>query len=321
MRTLLLALVVALSPPALGRPRAIDDTGAEVALASPARRIVSLAPHATELLFAAGAGASVVGVAEGSNHPEQARSLPVVGDAYAIDVERIVSLRPDLVVTWPYTAPAQVAKLAARGIAVFTTDPRTIDGIAEDIERLGTLAGTAPVAATAARRFRAAVASAATHAEGRAKVRVFYQIWGEPTYTVGGGHLISQAIAACGGENVFAALALPAPQVSTEAVIAARPEAIVAGADGAERPAWLDAWSRWTAVPAVRDGQVHVVDADRLHRPGPRFADGVAELCAAIDRARPAAHARAEAADSQRGVYRGTNADKPRASSRTSARP
>jgi len=321
MRTMLLALVVALSPPAQGRPRAIDDAGAEVVLASPARRIVSLAPHATELLFAAGAGSSVVGVARGSNHPEHARSLPVVGDAYAIDVERIVSLRPDLVVTWPYTAPAQVAKLAARGVAVFTTDPRTIDGIAEDIERLGALAGTTPVATSAARRFRAAVASAAALAEGRAKVRVFYQIWGEPTYTVGGGHLISQAIAACGGENVFAALALPAPQVSTEAVIAARPEAIVAGTDGAARPAWLDAWSRWTAVPAVRDGQIRVVDADRLHRPGPRFADGVAELCAAIDRARPAAQARAEAADPLRGVYRGTNADKPSASSRTSARP
>jgi len=182
-----------------------------------------------------------------------------------------------------------------RGIAVFTTDPRTIDGIAVDVERLGALAGTAPAAALAAKEFRDAMARATAGAAGRGQVRVFYQIWGDPTYTVGGGHLISQAIAACGGANVFASLALPAPQVSVEAVIAARPEAIIAGADGAVRPAWLDRWSRWSAMPAVRDGQVHVVDADRLHRPGPRFAEGVAELCAAIDRARPAAHARAAA--------------------------
>jgi len=292
-RALLLAMLLALAPVAGGEIRVVDDAGAELVLAAPARRIVSLAPHATELLFAAGAGERIVGVVRGSNHPERARKLAVVGDAHAIDVERIVAMRPDLVVTWPYTTPAQVGKLAARGIAVFTTDPPTIDGIARDIERLGALAGTAPSAAIAAQRFRDAMARATGDAADRARVRVFYQIWGEPTYTVGGRHLISQAIAACGGENVFASLALPAPQVSVEAVIAARPAAIVAGADGAVRPAWLDHWSRWTGIPAVRDGQVHVVDADRLHRPGPRFADGVAELCAAIDRARPSAHARA----------------------------
>ena len=292
-RAFLLALLVAVAPLARSEIRAVDDAGATVVLAAPARRIVSLAPHATEILFAAGAGARIVGVVKGSNHPAQARTLPVIGDVHAIDVERIVALKPDLVVTWPYTTPAQVAKLAARGIAVFTTDPRTIDGIAVDVERLGALAGTAPAAAIAANEFRDAMARATAGAAGREQVRVFYQIWGDPTYTVGGGHLISQAIAACGGANVFASLALPAPQVSVEAVIAARPEAIIAGADGAVRPAWLDAWSRWRAMPAVRDGQVHVVDADRLHRPGPRFAEGVAELCAAIDRARPAAHARA----------------------------
>ena len=294
-RAFLLALLVAVAPLARSEIRAVDDAGATVVLAAPARRIVSLAPHATEILFAAGAGARIVGVVKGSNHPAQARALPVIGDVHAIDVERIVALKPDLVVTWPYTTPAQVAKLAARGIAVFTTDPRTIDGIAVDVERLGALAGTAPAAAIAANEFRDAMARATAGAAGREQVRVFYQIWGDPTYTVGGGHLISQAIAACGGANVFASLALPAPQVSVEAVIAARPEAIIAGADGAARPPWLDAWSRWSAMPAVRDGQVHVVDADRLHRPGPRFAEGVAELCAAIDRARPAAHARAAA--------------------------
>jgi iron complex transport system substrate-binding protein len=287
------ALAALAAPLAHGELRVVDDAGAQITLVAPARRIVSLAPHATELLFAAGAGGLVVGVVDGSNHPAQARALPVIGDARAIDVERIVALHPDLVVTWPYTSPAQVGKLAARGIAVFTTDPRTIEGIAADIERLGTLAGTAPVAAQSARRFRDTLAQASAAAAGRSQVRVFYQIWAEPIYTIGGRHLISQAIVACGGENVFASLVLPAPQVSVEAVIAARPEAIVAGADAAARPPWLDHWLRWRDVPAVRHQQLHTVDADRLHRPGPRFADGVAELCAAIDQARPAAQARA----------------------------
>lgn len=264
-----------------------DDTGILVALPAPARRIVSLAPHATELAFAAGAGDRIVGAVRGSNHPAAARDIPIVGDVHALDLERIVALMPDLVITWPYTTPAQVAKLKDRGVAVFTTDPASIDGIATNIERIGTLAGRPAVAAEAAARFRADVTQATARAAGP-RVRVFYQIWGAPLFTIGGGHLITHAIHACGGENVFAALAIPAPQVSVEAVIAARPDTIIAGTDEARKPAWLDDWNRWADVPAVRNQLLQVVDADRLHRPGPRFASGIRELCGAIERARNA---------------------------------
>ena len=132
----------------------VDDAGHSIRLAAPAQRIVTLAPHATELVFAAGAGARIAGVVRGSNHPEAARALPVIGDVHAIDLERIVALKPDLVVSWPYTTPAQVDRLRARGIPVFVTDPRSIDGIASDIERLGALAGTQRDAAQSAERFR-----------------------------------------------------------------------------------------------------------------------------------------------------------------------
>ena len=115
---------------------------------------------------------------------------------------------------------------------------------------------------------------------------MFYEIWNEPLYTIGGKHLISEAIRVCGGENVFASLTLPAPGVSVEAVLAAQPEAIIAGADGAVRPPWLDDWKRWTALPAVASGNLFTVDANLLHRPGPRFLDGVAGLCAVLDEAR-----------------------------------
>ena len=263
-----------------------DDTGATVALASPARRIVSLAPHATELLFAAGAGDRIVGVMSDSDFPPAAAQLPIVGNASALDLERILALHPDLIVTWPYTTPAQVGVLRAQGIAVFTTDPRTIDGIARDLERLGALAGSADAAQRAARTFRERLAASARRAEGKRLVRVFYEVSDTPLYTVGGAHPITQALALCGAQNVFASLGLPAPEVGIEAVLAARPDAIVAGTAGAVVPTWLDDWKRWPEVPAVRDHKLFVVDANLLHRSGPRFVEGVEQLCAVIERAR-----------------------------------
>jgi iron complex transport system substrate-binding protein len=267
-------------------PATTDDAGEVVRLAAPARRIVTLAPSATELVFAAGAGERIVGTVDTSDYPREARSIARIGDVHAIDLERIVALAPDLIVTWPYTTPAQVERLRARGVAVFVADPKAIDGIASDIERLGALAGTGADADAAAAAYRRRIDALRTRYGGRKMLRVFYEIWNAPLYTIGGRHLISEAIALCGGENVFAALTLPAPEVSVEAVLAAQPDVIVAGADGAVRPAWLDQWKRWPGLPAARQGHLYVVDANLLHRDSPRFAEGVAALCAVLDAAR-----------------------------------
>jgi iron complex transport system substrate-binding protein len=275
---------------AVGAARAVvtadDDEGKTIVLEKPAARIVSLAPHATELLYAAGAGERIVGVLSTSDWPPEAKTKPKVGDAHRLDMERIVALAPDLIVTWPYSAATEVATLRARGIPVFVTNPTTIAGIAADIERLGALAGTQNVAAGRAGEFRAKLHRLGERRGAARKLRVFYQIWNEPLYTIGGRHLISEAIGTCGGENVFQALTLPAPEVSVEAVLAARPDAIIAGADGAVRPAWLDDWKRWPIVPAVALGNLYTVDANLLHRTGPRFLDGMDGLCAALDDAR-----------------------------------
>jgi len=283
---LLGALALLLASPCRATVRATDDTGAAIELSMPAQRIVSLAPHATELLFAAGAGEHVVAVLKGSDAPPAARGLPVIGDVNGLDLERIIALKPDLVVTWPYTTPGQVAVLRARGIAVFTTDARSVDDIARDLAAVGALAGTDALAAPAAARMRAKAAALARNARGRAIVRVFYQVSGTPIFTISGGHLIERALADCGGVNVFAGLAIPAPQVDVEAVLARRPEAIVAATAGAVRPEWLDGWKAWPQLPAVRNGNLFVVDADRLHRAGPRFVDGMETLCAALAGAR-----------------------------------
>ena len=297
LRTLALALAVAVAVAATGAAGAgvsvVDDAGGAVALQAPARRVVSLAPHATEFLFALGAGERVVGASAASDWPAAARAVPRVGDARAIDLERIVALAPDLVVTWPYTAPREVERLRARGIPVFVLDARGIDVLPSQARRLGELVG-AP-----ARGEALAVAQAASIAALRSRYRsanrvvVFYEVWNSPLYTVGGSHLISQAIDLCGGSNPFAAESLPAPHVSVEAVLAARPQAIIAGGEGASKPAWLDEWRRWPMLPAVAAGELHAVDADLLHRAGPRFVDGVAALCATIDGVRQRAEAKA----------------------------
>ena len=285
VRATLLALAFA-AHPACAAVSAIDDAGNMVALPRPAQRLVSLAPHATEMLFAAGAGGAVVATVAHSDWPPAARMLPRVGDAAALDLERIAALRPDLVVAWPYTAPAQLAALRAQKIAVFVSDPKTIAGIADDVEKLGSLAGTRGIATVSAGALRSRLASIVQTHRGSARLRVFYEVWNEPLYTIGGRHLISEAIGVCGGENVFASLSIPAPSVTVEAVVAAAPDVIVGGDDAGKRPPWLDDWKRWPSIPAVRDGNLYGASGDLLHRPGPRFIDGVAALCADLASAR-----------------------------------
>lgn len=284
MRETLLVLAALASAPAHAI-RVTDDAGMTVELAAPARRIVTLAPHAAELVASAGAVAKLVGVGAHTDAPPEARALPVIGDSNALDIERIVALAPDLVVAWPWAAPGQVEALRRRGIAVFTSAPRTIDAIAGDIEAIGALAGTSASAARAAQSFRQRVAALRASAWKGAPVRVFYQLSDAPLYTIGGDHTITQAIALCGGVNVFATLDVPAPVVNVEEVLAQRPALIVTGTSGAVRPRWLDDWRRWPGLPAARDDGLAVVDADFLHRPGPRFVEGVAQLCTAIEKA------------------------------------
>lgn len=271
----------------------VDDEGRLVTVAAPPRRIVSLAPHATELLFALDAGHRVVGASAASDWPPAARSLPRVGDARAVDLERILVLAPELVVTWPYTAPAQVARLRARGIPVFVLDAATLDALPSQLARLGRLLGVSRHAEALAAARRAQLDALRARYRDAPRVVVFYQVWNDPLYTIGGTHLISQAIALCGGVNAFAAQSLPAPVVGIEAVLSAQPQAIIAGTDGGVRPPWLDDWRRWPTLPAAARGELHAVDADLLHRAGPRFIDGVESLCATIDGVRARAGASA----------------------------
>lgn len=264
-----------------------DDAGNAVRLSRPAARIVSLAPHVTELLFAAGAGERVVAAVEFSNHPEAARKLPRIGSSAAFDLEGIAALKPELAIAWGSgNPPGQLTQLKRLGVPVFVSEPRRLADIPASLRQIGRLAGTVAAAEDAARAFERRQAALAAAQAGKREVAVFYEIWHQPLMTVGGAHLISAVMALCGGRNVFAALGQPAAAVEREAVLAANPEVIVASGMDEARPEWLDEWRRWPQLLAVKKGNLFFVPPDLLQRHTPRILDGAERLCAALDRAR-----------------------------------
>ena len=264
-----------------------DDSGQEVRLKAPARRIVTLAPHATELLYAAGAGDRLVGTVEYSDYPPAAKKVPRIGSYERFDLEAISTLKPDLIIAWESGNPAaQVAKLKALGLTVYSTQPNRMEDIAGQLERYGRLAGSEAVADAAAAQFRQRLERLRRTYAGKPPVRVFYQIWIKPLMTVGGPQIISDAIRLCGGENVFGQLPQMAPTVSVEAVLAADPEAIVATGMGDARPEWLDDWNKWQRMTAVKRGNLFHINPDLMQRHTPRILDGAEQLCADLEVAR-----------------------------------
>ena len=265
----------------------VDASGTRITLATPAQRIVSLAPHITELLYAAGAGGQVVGATDYSDYPAAARELPRVGGYSNIDLETILSLRPDLVVAWKSgNSAAQVNRLRALGMAVYVSEPRRLDDIPNDIEHLGLLAGREDSARTAAQQFRQRHAQLAQRYSKRPPVTVFYEIWNPPLMTINGKQIISDVLRLCGGVNVFADLPVLAPTVDVEAVVQKNPEAIFMG-DMQKRDTGSDnPWQRWTSLRAVQAGNLFRIPADLMQRHTPRLLQGAEMLCADLEQAR-----------------------------------
>ncbi len=264
-----------------------DDSGQYLKLATPARRIVSLAPHITENLYAAGAGSFVVGVSDYSDYPAEAKRLAHVGNYANLDLEAILAKRPDLVIAWEGgSSAAQLARLKALGLPLFISQPRTIEDIATNLERFGELAGTSILAAVSARTFRFRHAELRSRYANRPPVRTFYQIWNQPLATINGEQLISNVMQLCGAENIFAGLPLLAPTVTLEAVLAANPEAVVASGMDESRPEWLDMWWRWKELTASARGNLFFIPPDIINRHTPRLLDGAQLLCAHMETAR-----------------------------------
>lgn len=265
----------------------VDDAGAKVTLERPATRVVSLAPHITEQLFAIGAGDRIVGTTEHADYPPAATAIPRVGRAHSLDLERIAALHADLIVIWGSGfPPAMIASVERLGVPVFISEPHALADVARSLERLGVLTGHD--GALAGAQFNAKLESLRRQYAARPPVRVFYQVWASPLMTLSGRHVISEAIRLCGGRNVFESLVPIAPQVSVEAVLAADPQLVLTAEPGGTASAALAMWQRFPTLAATRQRQFATLDADRINRHGPRLADEIAVLCAAIERTRAA---------------------------------
>jgi len=264
-----------------------DDTNTPLKLAAPAKRIVSLAPHVTELLFAVGAGKQVVGTVDYSDYPAAAKAIPKVGGYSKLDLEAIVALKPDLIIGWESgNHAASVQKLRSMGLPVYLTQPNKLEEIPSVLERFGKLAGTEVAAKQAARQFRERQAKLTSQYSHKPNVPVFYQVWKQPLMTVNGKQIISDVLRICGGSNVFADLPILAPTVTAEAVIAINPEVILASGMGQSRPDWVDDWRRWGSLTAVKRNNLYFIPPDLLQRHTPRILDGAEKLCHLLDEAR-----------------------------------
>lgn len=259
-----------------------DDSGRPVAVAQPPLRIVSLAPGATELLFAAGAGDQVIATVEYSDEPPAARRIARIGDVAAVDMERLVSLHPDVVVVWASGGnPAQRQKIAGLHIPMYEQQVARLADIPAGVRRLGVLAGTEATADRAAQAMDARLARL-THqysAPAGKAPSVLLQVWNRPIYTVGGKQLMSDALSICGARNVFGDLAEPGPVVDTEAVIARDPDIIIVAAPQGEGAVWVNDWKRLGSLAAVRNNRVVVFEDQALSRLGPSVIGATEGLC------------------------------------------
>jgi iron complex transport system substrate-binding protein len=272
---------------ALGAGRdVVDDTGARISLPHPVQRIVSLAPGATEMLFAAGAGAELVATVAYSDQPAAARQLPRIGDSNAIDMERLLVLKPDVVVFWPGgNNPAQIAQLQRLGITLYGQQVNRLADLGASLRRLGVLTATQPAANQRAAQIDQQLSQLRARYANRPPVTALLETWNQPLYTVGGRQLMSDALAVCGALNAFGDLTQLSPAVQVEAVLTRDPDLIIAAAPPGAGAQWLAAWRKFPSLKAVRNGNLLDFADQALSRLGPSVLDATANLCAQIDAA------------------------------------
>ena len=279
----LLLLAAAVVPGGFMSPAVAADSTQVTAPRKP--RIISLAPNLTEIAYAAGAGSLLVGTVEFSDYPAAAKAVPRVGDAWRVDPERVLELRPDVVLVWPTGTPeTTISRLRSLGLNIVEVPTQSLADVPRALRQVGRLAGTLPAAERTAKDFETRVAQQRAQYARRPPLSVFIQIDDEPIYTVNGRHVISEIVALCGGRNVFADLPQLAPPISAEAVLAADPQVILSTDDTIANP--LELWQQWPRMQAVRSGNVFKLPSDLVTRASPRLAQGVEVTCSALERAR-----------------------------------
>jgi iron complex transport system substrate-binding protein len=261
--------------------------GVELTLATPAQRVVALAPELSELMYDVGAGDALKGVVDYSDYPAAAKQLPHVGDAFHVDMEKLLALKPDLVLVWEGGTPQPlIEKLRALKLPVLAIGTHELPDIASNLETLGLVTGHANGGQLAAQDFRTRLGALRHGYADQATLRMFYEISAQPLFTVGGGQSISRLMEVCGGRNIFADLTALAPTVSLEAVLARDPQVIATGnGEGDEQQRFKD-WQRWPDLTAAKQRNFIVLNDDWISRSTPRLLDAGKQLCEALQKIR-----------------------------------
>jgi iron complex transport system substrate-binding protein len=266
-----------------------DDVGRRVYLAKPARRVVSLAPSVTEMLFAVGLDAEVVGVTTFCDYPSQAKAKPKVGAAIS-NLEAVLGLKPDLIVgNKDFIRPDVLAKLEQLKVPVFILSPRTVEDILVHIGTIGRLVGRDREARSVVKGLRDRLSKLRGRMASAKPVRVFYVVNTDPLISVGAGSFIHQMLELAGGENIVGQAVAPYPKVSLEEVLRRDPEVLLFPVGTAEGipEAEQQQWRKWASLSAVTHNRLHQVKAELVNRPGPRVIEGIEALARAIHQTVP----------------------------------
>ena len=285
----LMALIVFLVSFHSGAITVTDDANRTLTMKQPAQRIVSLAPHITELLFAAGAGAKIVGTVNYSDYPPEAKNIPMVGGYNQVNFEAILGLNPDLIIAWKNgNSRETLDQLASLRIPIFMSDPKGFSSIARNIRALGIITANEKVAEANAARFERRLGKLIQRHADSLPITVFYQVWDQPLYTLAGGHFSKDLYQICGGKNVFQDINEPSPVVSFESVVARNPQVMLTGGQHGKRSLkhWRQTWATWSSIDAVKHGQMFLVNQDIYTRASPRILDAAEDRCAILNSAR-----------------------------------
>ncbi len=262
-----------------------DDAGRRVYLAKPARRVVSLAPSATEILFAVGLDAEIVGVTTFCDYPPAAKAKPKIGSSIQ-NLEAIIGLKPDLVlgVKSEIVRPDVLAKLEQLKVPVFILSPKTVEDILVHISTIGRLVGHDREARAVVQGLRDRLSKIRSRMASAKPVRVFYVVNTDPLISVGAGSFIHQMLELAGGENIVGQTVAPYPMVSLEEVLRRDPEVLLfpVGTTEGIPEAEQQRWRKWTALSAVAHNRLHQVKAELVNRPGPRVIEGIEALAKAL---------------------------------------
>ncbi len=264
-----------------------DDVGSEVILVKPAQRVITLAPHLTELVFAIDQGDKLVGVMSFSNYPEAAKKIPRIGSHNTISYESIAKIQPDLILAWGSGNGSEVInKLKSLGFSVYVSEPNKLEGVAATIRKLGILLDAKDKGENEANKFINRLSQLKENYSNRQKISVFYQMSDNPIMTLSGRHLISDVIELCGGFNIFSKAIPIALKVSLESLVRSDPQVVIAGTKKENEEKWLSEWANRSSMKAVKNKQVYFIDPDLLIRHGPRIIEGTEKICNYLERSR-----------------------------------